>query len=131
MPLCDIESNTMLQQMDIAQRITLARKTKGFSQVQLAAMLGVSRGACGQWERGVTAPSVVNLSRLAWVLDVRFEWVATGRGEMLYDACAQETETAHNQSKDFIPVDQKEVMQIYSGLPGKRKSALLAFLRTL
>ena len=47
-------------------------------------MLGVSRGACGQWERGITVPSVMNLSKLAWHLNVYFEWLATGRGEIEY-----------------------------------------------
>ncbi len=117
--------------MDIAQRITLARKNKGLSQAQLASMLGVSRGACGQWERGVTVPSVLNLSRLAWHLDVRFEWLATGRGEMIYVAGVRETETVYDQDKDFIQADQKEVMRIYSGLSARRKTALLEFLRTL
>jgi len=117
--------------MNLAQRIVHARNNKGFSQAQLAAMIGVSRGACGQWERGVTAPSVMNLSRLAWVLDVHFEWLATGRGEMLYDASARETGMTGNQAGCFIAADQKEVMAIYSGLPTRRKTTLLEFLRTL
>jgi len=117
--------------MNMARRIVHARNNKDFSQAQLATMLGVSRGACGQWERGITAPSVLNLSRLAWVLDVHFEWLATGRGEMLYGVQTQKSGADDNQAGCFIPADQKEVVAIYSGLPSRRKSALLEFLKTL
>jgi len=117
--------------MNMAQRIVHARNNKDFSQAQLASMIGVSRGACGQRERGVTAPGVMNLSRLAWVLDVRFECLATGRGEMLYDVQTQKTATDDNQAGCFIPADQKEIMAIYSGLPARLKTTLLKFLRTL
>jgi len=70
--------------MDIAQRIKLARKQKGLTQLELSDLVGVTKGACGQWEVGMTTPTVENLSRLATILDVNFEWLATGRGEMDY-----------------------------------------------
>ncbi|MFK5894422.1 MAG: helix-turn-helix transcriptional regulator, partial [Pseudomonadota bacterium] len=66
--------------MNIAQRIRIARKLKGWSQAQLAEKLNLSRGSCSQWERNVTSPSVDHLSKLALLLDVHFEWLATGRG---------------------------------------------------
>ncbi|MCU7837464.1 MAG: helix-turn-helix domain-containing protein [gamma proteobacterium symbiont of Taylorina sp.] len=70
--------------MTIAQRIMIARKLRGFSQTQMAEKLQVSRGSCSQWERGKTSPSVENLSKLALLLNVHFEWLATGRGERDY-----------------------------------------------
>jgi len=71
--------------MNIAHRIRLARKQKGLTQLQLAALIGVSKSACGQWERSVTSPSMENLSLLAISLDVNFEWLATGRGDMQFN----------------------------------------------
>ncbi len=56
------------------------------TQLQLVSKVGVTKSACGQWERGVTTPNVENLSRLAIILNVRFEWLATGRGEMDIDS---------------------------------------------
>jgi len=70
--------------MSIGQRIKSARKLKKMNQRQLANMLHVTKSACGQWERGVHNPNVENLARLAIVLDVYFEWLATGRGKMMY-----------------------------------------------
>jgi transcriptional regulator with XRE-family HTH domain len=63
-----------------SDRITFARKRMGLSQSQLAASLGVSRGACGQWEQGVSLPSVSHMAELARITEVSFEWLATGRG---------------------------------------------------
>lgn len=65
--------------MKIGERILFARKQVGLSQTHLATTVGVTRGACSQWERGVTVPSVVHLSALSKVLGVSFEWLATGR----------------------------------------------------
>jgi len=69
--------------MSIAERILFSRKQKKFTQDELAKLIGVSKSACGQWERGLTTPSVENLSRLAIVLEVQFEWLATGRGNKI------------------------------------------------
>jgi len=68
----------------MAERIYLCRKQKKITQEALAEQIGVTKAACGQWERGLTSPSVENLSKLALVFDVYFEWLATGRGEKDY-----------------------------------------------
>jgi len=71
--------------MDIAKRIRFARKQKGLTPLQLAVLIGVTKGACGQWEVGMITPTVENLSKLAITLAVNFEWLATGRGDMDYN----------------------------------------------
>ncbi len=73
--------NADYKSMSIAARILSSRKQKKLTQDKLAMLIGVSKSACGQWEHGLTSPSVENLSRLAIVLEVQFEWLATGRGE--------------------------------------------------
>jgi transcriptional regulator with XRE-family HTH domain len=52
--------------------IRAMRKKRGLTQVQLAALLGVSKGAVAQWEleEGGTTPSVENMARLRQVLDI-------------------------------------------------------------
>ncbi|MBT5467650.1 MAG: helix-turn-helix transcriptional regulator [Gammaproteobacteria bacterium] len=67
--------------MNLAQRIRQARKEKQLSQTQLASILGVSRGACGQWEAGISSPSSKRMESLVKSLGVNFEWLTTGRGE--------------------------------------------------
>ena len=63
----------------IGHRLAEARGDR-WSQTDLAAALGVSRGAVGQWETGETAPSTENLAKAAIELGRPFEWLATGRG---------------------------------------------------
>lgn len=48
------------------------RKRRGLTQVQLAAIMGVSKGAVAQWEldQGGTTPSVENMARLRDVLEI-------------------------------------------------------------
>lgn len=40
--------------MSFAENLRRARKTKGLSQEELAALLGVSRQAVSKWEQGVS-----------------------------------------------------------------------------
>lgn len=58
--------------MSLSSLIRSARKRHGLTQVQLAALLGVSKGAVAQWEldEGGTTPSVENMARLRDVLEI-------------------------------------------------------------
>ena len=51
--------------MDLAQRLQELRKKAGYSQEQLAGLLGLSRQAVSKWENGTSDPSTVNLLALA------------------------------------------------------------------
>jgi transcriptional regulator with XRE-family HTH domain len=53
------------------------------SQQALAEALGVTRSAVSNWESsGSARPATDRLAMLASALQVSFEWVATGRGDM-------------------------------------------------
>jgi transcriptional regulator with XRE-family HTH domain len=69
--------------MTLQQRIKLARRHAGLSQVALAAVIGVHRSAVSHWEAAIgKSPSSDHLRELAGVAQVQFEWLATGRGRM-------------------------------------------------
>lgn len=69
--------------MESAQRIRLARRHVGLSQLKLAHLVGVRRSAVSHWESaGGKNPSVTHLRAIATVTQVQFEWLATGRGTM-------------------------------------------------
>lgn len=53
----------------LGDRIKQARQAKGISQVKLAELLSVTRGAASQWENNATAPSHKNLRILAELLE--------------------------------------------------------------
>lgn len=68
---------------DLTTRIRQARRRVGYSQSELAAQVGVNRSAVAQWERhGGSTPTSANLSKIAIITSVHYEWLATGRGQM-------------------------------------------------
>ena len=65
------------------QRIRLARRHGGLSQMELAKLVGVQRSAVSHWEStNGKHPTVGHLCAVAEVTGVNFEWLATGRGSM-------------------------------------------------
>lgn len=59
------------QPMSLASLIRASRKRRGLTQVQLAHLMELSKGAVGQWElENGTSPSVDNMARLRDVLGI-------------------------------------------------------------
>lgn len=54
----------------IGQMIRDARIRKGMTQAGLAETIGVSQGAVGQWEQGMTIPRPKHIVRLSTLLDI-------------------------------------------------------------
>ncbi len=67
-----------MNNMNVYARIKSARKKMGLSQDELSALVGVSRTAISQWERGETTPRGKYLSNLATALHVTVEWLLVG-----------------------------------------------------
>lgn len=65
--------------MSIGERITELRNKQDISQVQLAKLLDVSRQAVSKWENDQSSPDTIRLIRLADILNVDLEYLATGR----------------------------------------------------
>ncbi len=63
----------------LATRIKTARERQGLSQKALAAKLGISAGAVGQWETGLSRPAVNNLELLSKILAVSLDWLVGKR----------------------------------------------------
>ncbi|AUB80065.1 hypothetical protein THSYN_03185 [Candidatus Thiodictyon syntrophicum] len=126
------DSNTILAPMSISERIREAREVKGLSQADLAATVGVSRGACGHWEQGKTVPSVEHLAGVATVLGVRFEWLATGRGRRDYDpAVGEEHSVSWGPSVPAVSQEERELIAVLARLPPVSRLRLVEFLRSI
>lgn len=54
----------------VGDRIKIARKAKGFSQLSLAAEVGVTRSTVNDWENNRANPQEHNAERLAQVLEI-------------------------------------------------------------
>ena len=59
--------------------ITALRRKCGYTQYELGKLVGVSDKAVSKWENDVSSPDVMNLIKLADLLDTDVEYLATGR----------------------------------------------------
>ena len=117
--------------MKIFQRIITARKRSALTQAKLAKLLNITRASCGHWESGISTPSVANLSRLAVALDVSFEWLATGRGEMEIGKRMREENLGYGVESDALLQEQQEMHSLFFRLRMDQRAALHDFMRTL
>lgn len=116
--------------MTIGSRLKQAREFRGLSQVALADLLRVTRGACGQWEIGKTTPSTQHLIEISKALGIRFDWLATGNGEMETSPVNSE-DLCWDVSDEETRKEQKELLSLYYRLSGNARSALINFLRAV
>lgn len=56
--------------MMLNERIRDLRKSKGYSQQQMARKLHITQGAISQWENGITVPAADQLVTLAEVFEI-------------------------------------------------------------
>ena len=56
--------------MNIAERIRIARKNKGFTQSHLAEKIGVQTAAVSKYEKGLVSPTFEQLQKIAAALDI-------------------------------------------------------------
>lgn len=66
----------------IHKRIVDARKSLGLKQEDVVGKISKKIAMYRLWEQGKRTPEDGDLYQLAEVLDVRFEWLKTGAGEM-------------------------------------------------
>lgn len=99
---------------DLAYRIRLARRRKGISQSALAKWIGVQRSAVSHWEAPQgRSPTLTNLRRIASVLGIRFEWLATGRSAI---ALSVEDDLDSVPAVQALLVDDEVEMRILSAV---------------
>lgn len=114
--------------MDMHERIGLARKAAGFNKSELARTLGLTPTSCSSWElapsnRNNSRPSVENLARLALILNVRFEWLATGRGPMPLISNSDSQAIADGKMDKATTL-----LTLYRSLPAAQRATLLEFI---
>lgn len=66
--------------MEFYENLRAARKTKGFTQLQVAEQLGVTKSAYNAYESGKRQPDVPKIKMLAKILDVSGDFLL-GREE--------------------------------------------------
>lgn len=84
--------------MDIAKRLQVLRKKAGYSQEQVAEMLGISRQAVSKWESGQGKPEIDNIIKLTKIYNVSSDYILLGIG---------------NNENTFV-VEKKKINKEYS-----------------
>ena len=65
--------------MNIAERLQELRKKAGYSQEQVAEMLGISRQAISKWESGQGNPEIDNVIKLTEIYHVSADYILLGQ----------------------------------------------------
>ncbi len=107
----------------IGNRIQLSRQKIGLSQSEVSRIMCLSRGVCGQWERGIANPSTAHLSRLAQILGVSFEYLATG------DTPIKTTNFLDNNSQEKILTAKMNAL--FNKMSLSKKQNIVNFLQGL
>jgi transcriptional regulator with XRE-family HTH domain len=108
-------------------RIKHARVEKGWSQADLSRRMFVSQPSVAAWESGRKAPHTKNLARLAILLGVSVEWLATGRGDKNLADMHGTPET----SADWMLPEERRLLDFFGNLKPHQRSTLLGFLESL
>jgi transcriptional regulator with XRE-family HTH domain len=74
--------------MSFGGRLTEVRKKRGFSQEELADLLGTKGPAIGRYERGVAKPTIEVAGRLAKILGVSLDYLV-GNSDQEMDSKTQ------------------------------------------
>lgn len=113
----------------LGRRIRAARTAARLTQEMLGERVGVSNVSVSDWETDKSPPELRNLIKAAVELGVRFEWLATGRGEMAYTGVREEA--PDYGGRDPLPSEVREVLALWQRLPSEQKSAIAVLMRTL
>lgn len=90
--------------MRFGEKLSLLRKQRGMTQLELAEKLDISRQAVSRWEQGISEPSTENLVSIGKLFDVTVdalvnENVQIQAGSAVLVAETEEKETPEKRSK--------------------------------
>ena len=112
----------------LAERLKQLRSEKGMTQVQLAQMLGVSKGTVAMWETSKRKPSFEILSKLSDIFDRRMDYILGYSDDA---SSPQPTEEELDQLGSWAAEDSmRETVMQYLRLDEYGKQAVEAIIRT-
>lgn len=86
--------------MNIAEKIIKLRKTKGWSQEDLAEKLYVSRQAISRWENGTALPDVENILQISKLFNVTTDYLLND--DYKSDSDIPAVQTATKETGDLL-----------------------------
>lgn len=114
----------------LAQRIRSARDHKQLTKASLARSMGVNPSAVAQWElEDGTSPNSAHLAKLAKLLDVAYEWLATGRGAVR--TITTRDTSALDLSTFAQTLFEERLLELSRLLPARSQEPLIRLLESL
>ncbi len=68
------------ERKELGQRIRSVWKDSGLTQAELAGKLGISSMSLSNYMKGLRAPDIILISRLAFELNICLDWLVAGKG---------------------------------------------------
>ena len=93
--------------VETADRLTMPRKKRGYSQEQLAEKLGVSRQAVSKWERAEASPDTDNLIALAKIYEISLDELLGYREHE--EKTESEDENEESDKKSYVNISWKGI----------------------
>lgn len=84
--------------MDLAERLQDLRKKAGYSQEQLADLLGISRQAVSKWEASQGKPEIDNIIKLTEIYHVSADYILLGTESAASPAPAKKMPKEYRQA---------------------------------
>jgi transcriptional regulator with XRE-family HTH domain len=94
--------------MALTEKLISLRKKNGFSQLDLAEKLGVSRQAISRWEVGAAVPTTENLRVLSELYGVSIDYLLSDDAEI--------SDKVHTDDKSNVKTDKKRKKYARIGL---------------
>ena len=112
--------------MELNERIKIARKAAGYkSRDALADFLGSTRDAIASYELGRVVPNDVFLQLMATKLNLSYEWLKNGTGNM------EVNPSSVDAIIEKLDTDDLEIVKIYAELPFEHKKILKHFAKKI
>lgn len=109
--------------MEIGQRIKTAREKIGWSQRELGEKVGKDRKTITNYETGVTDPPAGVLVAMSRAIGVSPRWLLTGEEE------GEASRVAEGTAEYGLSAQQKELLNLFTRLPEKKRALVLELLR--
>ena len=110
--------------MKLGMRICTARRYSRLSQSELAQLVGVTRWAVANWESADDGnPSTSRLEAIAIATNVSYEWLATGRGSMMYQLNLDDTPAVDADIVD--DPTERRLLEAFRNAPARIKLLIM------
>lgn len=117
---CDIVLKSVVILMSFSEQLKIARKKKGYTQEQIADIMGITKSTYCGYETGKRQPDVTKIKQIANILGISGDFLL----ETGYKNSQSEFESLSEAEKDLIRIIRSVPTQRAEGLVSAIRAAL-------